>query len=117
MVSDSSDHPSVMCQVPSPWSLVLGLAGLMCKVLVPRSRCKGLGRTMPQVSGLMSQVLVPRFQAPGSKSLVPGPKSRVHQCLVPARSQLLVLACDYWTDIQIMAGFCHRHDRKLLLAA
>ena len=84
MKSDSSDHPSVMFQVPSPWSLVLGLAGLMCQVLVPRSRCKGLGRTMPQVSGLMSQVLGPRFQAPGSKSLVPGPKSRVHQCQVPA---------------------------------
>ncbi len=118
MMSDSSDFPSVMFQVPSPWSLVLGLAGLMCQVLVPRSQVQGpwsyyASSLRSHVSGARSQVSGPRFQVLGPRSQVPGPTSARSQ----PRSQLLVLACDYWTDIQIMAGFFHRHDRKLLLAA
>ena len=66
MKSDSSDHPSVMFQVPSPWSLVLGLAGLMCQVLVPRSQVQGpwsyyASSLRSHVSGARSQVSGSRF--------------------------------------------------------
>ena len=42
------------------------------------------------------------------ESPVPGP------CSVPS---FHILVLDSWTDIQIIAGVFHRHDRKLLLAA
>ena len=118
MKSDSSDHPSVMFQVQSPWSLVLGLAALRCQVLAPRSQVQGpwsyhASSLRSHVSGARSQVSGPRVLSPWSQVPSPGSTSAWSQ----PRSQLLVLACDYWTDIQIMAGIFHIHDRKLLLVA
>ena len=105
--------PGSKSQVPGFRSCRSHVPGLSSKVPGARALVVSCLRSQVSCSGAMSQVSGPRFQVLGPRSQVPGPTS-AGPSAVPSSH---VLACDYWTDIQIIAGPFHRHDRKLLLAA